>query len=132
VVCFQGRRDVFAGGTGKSGSRLRDWLKQPSRTGRWVLGSGFNEAGERGKKGGSFSTRRRFSGSSVKGFVKLRAGRSGKVVRCRDSLKTMWAGKSGHVNELVKNGAGGRGKSSSYLLKTRRAKGKGLRVVMSD
>jgi hypothetical protein len=41
-------------------------------------------------------------------------------------------GKSGHVNELVKNGAGGRGKSSSYSLETRRAEGKGLRVVMSD
>ena len=43
------------------------------------------------------------------------------VVRCRDLLKTRWAGKGSYVNGLVKKGAGGRGKSSSYSLKTRRA-----------
>jgi hypothetical protein len=43
------------------------------------------------------------------------------VVRCRNPLKTRWVGKGGHVNGLVKNGAGGRGKSNSYSLKTRRA-----------
>jgi hypothetical protein len=62
-----------------------------------------NGAGERGKKGGSFSRgwRLRFSSSYVKGFVKLRAGRSGKtVIRLRDSLKTRWVGKSGQVNEF--------------------------------
>ena len=49
-------------------------------------------------------------------------GRSGKrVVRCRDWLKSRWVGKGSYVNGLVKKGAGGRGKSSSYLLKTRRA-----------
>jgi hypothetical protein len=37
------------------------------------------------------------------------------VVRCRDLLKTRWAGKGSYVNGLVKKGAGGRGKSSSYL-----------------
>jgi hypothetical protein len=75
----------------------------------------------------------RFSGSYVKGFVNARAGRSGKtVVRLRDSLKTRWAGKSGYVNELVKNGAVRMGKSSSYSLETRRVEGKGSRVVMSD
>ena len=41
------------------------------------------------------------------------------VVRCRNPLKTRWVGKGGHVNGLVKNGAGGRGKSNSYSLKTR-------------
>ena len=94
-----------------------------------------NGAGKGAKKEDCFQRGRRlrFSGSYVKGFVKLRAGRSGKtVVRLRDWLKTRWAGKSGHVNELVKNGAGGRGKSSSYSLKTRRAEGKGSQVVMSD
>ena len=44
-----------------------------------------------------------------------------RVVRCRDLLKTRWAGKGSYVNGLVKKGAGGRGKSSSYSLKTRRA-----------
>jgi hypothetical protein len=43
------------------------------------------------------------------------------VVRCRNPLKTRLVGKSGHVNGLVKNGPGGRGKSNSYSLKTRRA-----------
>ena len=35
-------------------------------------------------------------------------------------------------NELVKNGVVRMGKSSSYSLETRRAEGKGSRVVMSD
>ena len=51
----------------------------------------------------------------MQGFVKNNVG--GKVVT---------------FNELVKTGAGGRGKSSSYSLETRRAEGKGSRVVMSD
>ena len=100
---------------------LTDWLKMGRAKGAKKV--------DRFQQGG----RLRFSGSYVKGFVNVRAGRSGKtVVRLRDWLKTRWAGKSGDVNELVKNGAGGRGKSSSYSLKTRRAKGKGSEVVMSD
>ena len=40
-----------------------------------------------------------------------------RVVRCRDLLISRWEGKGSYVNGLVKKGAGGRGKSSSYSLK---------------
>jgi hypothetical protein len=35
-----------------------------------------------------------------------------RVVRCRDLLKTRWAGKGSYVNGLVKKVAGGRGKAA--------------------
>ena len=72
---------------------LTDWLKMGRAKGAKKV--------DRFQQGG----RLRFSGSYVKGFVNVRAGRSGKtVVRLRDWLKTRWAGKSGDVNELVKKG----------------------------
>ena len=49
--------------------------------------------------------RLRFSGSYVKRFVNVRAGRSGKTtVRLRDSLKTRWAGKWLRLMNWLKTG----------------------------
>ena len=72
---------------------LTDWLK----TGR---AKGAKKV-DRFQQGG----RLRFSGSYVKGFVNVRAGRSGKtVVRLRDSLKTRWAGKVVTLMNWLKTG----------------------------
>jgi hypothetical protein len=54
-----------------------------------------------------------------------------RVVRCRDWLKTRWAGKGSYVNERIGEKRGGRKGEKQQLFVKNKASGTGSRVVTS-